>query len=512
MANNITQLIIILAISGATFLYLIPAIKPAVNAKDFKLWGFSWLGITTTAFISINSAMLFALIGFIIYTVSKKVDNKAALYFILFFLVPGYVMQTPLINITYQTIVGIFLLFPLSASLFLEKKDFNAPKSRATLVLAIYLIWVFILQYRGLEEKSFAGFYMTHPQMIKRGFQIFLELFLPFYVASHYIKNFQQVKEVIFAFIMTCLLLSPLALYELVTSSALFASLPNTLDGNFVPAYVRRSGLLRALVSIEHPLYLGILIMIAISLFLFVANYIKNKLLVIIGFGILALGFIAPLSRGPWTGAALMAFIVYLFSANKLRNGLIIFSIISFILIALLNSEHADKVISFLPFVGSVDTGNVDYRGLLFEQSLFIIEEFPIFGMYEPRFHEAMEPLYQGEGIVDFVNVYISIAAHSGLVGLFLYLTFTFIVLFSLAKELLAHKDKRSLEYKCGVSLIGALLGLMLVMVLVSNTYTLTTIFLTLCGIIISYVKILKQERSKTVDGIEMYSTTRVVN
>lgn len=510
MTTNLISLVIILSISSLTYLYLRQAIKPIVSPNEFKIWITSWVGITTISFISINALMLFFLCGVFILWAYKKVDNKIALYFVVSYLVQGYVLQTPLLNISYQTVLGLTILLPLFLRIMVEKKSHNAAKSRADMFLILYLLLIYILTFRGLETKNAAGYLLTYPQMIKIGATYFLQYFLPYFVISRYIKSFDQIKTITFAIITFCLLLSTLAIYEIATTSGLYAPIPTILGVDYESPNVMRAGLLRATVSIDHPLNLGVLLMIGLSLFTFVSKFIKNKLFIIIGFALLALGFIAPLSKGPWAGALISFIIIYLFSPNKLKNGFISLTVISIILILLLNSPYAEKVISLLPFIGTEDTSTTDYRALLFKQAIIIIDEFPLFGMYEPTLHDAMLPLYQGEGIVDLVNVYVSIALLSGLVGLFLYVSFILAVALPLIKELILFKDKRSNIFKCGASLIGSLIAILIVLASISDTIATNTILLSICGLIVGYTNVVKDERKSSQKDLTSYSTTRV--
>lgn len=511
MASNLSFLLIVLSISSLTFIYLSQAVKPVVNASDYRSWAISWLGLTAISFVIPNALMLLVLSGLFIFWISKKVENKVALYFMVSYVIQGYIHQTPLLNVSYQTILGITILLPLFFGIMVEKKDRNTPKSLADLFLILYLLLVYILMFRGLTTKSSAGYTLTYPSMVKIGATYFLQYFLPYFVISRYFKRFEQVKTGVFAIVSFCMLLAPLAVYEIATTSTLYGSIPENLGVEYDMAFVMRAGLLRATASIDHPLNLGMLMMIALSLFIFVSHYIKNKLLVLIGFGLLTIGFIAPLSKGPWSGGALSLIVIYLLSPNKLKNGFLAVAVMSVTVGILLANGYSDKVISLLPFVGTEDTGTTDYRALLFKQSLIVIDEFPLFGMYEPTLHDAMLPLYQGEGIVDLVNVYITIALQSGLVGLFLFSSFLLIVVFSLLKELILFKDKRSLEYLCGNCLLASLLAMLAVMISVSNTIATSTILLSLCGLSVSFTNIFKKERKKTIGDLATYSTSRNV-
>jgi hypothetical protein len=78
------------------------------------------------------------------------------------------------------------------------------------------------------------------------------------------------------------------------------------------------------------------------------------------------------------------------------------------------------KLFDHLPFFGSVDSGSVTYRQQLIEVSVGLVWQNPFFG--NPYALHHMESLRQGQGIIDLVNVYLSVAIFSGIVGLFFFL------------------------------------------------------------------------------------------
>lgn len=512
MMQNISVLITILVISSFTMLYLNAAVKPVVGAKDFRIWLFSWAALTTVAFLSPNLLIAFIVSGVLLWLMGKKVDNKVALYFAILFVIPGYVVQTVIINLNYQKMVGLTLLVPLFLSYVFNRSQDKPPRHMADLFLTLYLLLLFILQFRGIFIKPGEGYLLTYPAVIKYGFDLFLEFFLPYYVASRYIRNFEQLKKAITAIVVICLLIAPIAVFEIGTSRLLYLVIPQSMGFEWAIGEVFRDGMLRATASIEHPLYLGMLMMVGLGLYLFIANYIQSPVLKLIGLGIMLLGLLAPLSKGPWTGTALMLFMFYVSGHNKFKNGILIATGVAIATIIIANSGYGEKILSLLPFVGNVDTGNVDYRERLFEQSLLVIQEVPWFGMYDPTTHKAMLPLYQGEGIVDIVNLYLGVAMTYGLVGLFLYLSFLATITLTLFKELFILKNRRSENFKCGKAFFCILIGLYLVMAVVANAPFLNTILFALCGLIVSYINMLKAERNKPFEKIHQYDTTRIVS
>jgi O-antigen ligase len=83
-------------------------------------------------------------------------------------------------------------------------------------------------------------------------------------------------------------------------------------------------------------------------------------------------------------------------------------------------SPFGKRIIDTLPFVGTVDVESVTYRQRLAELSWQLIQQHPLLG--NPFVLTQMEELRQGQGIIDLVNSYASIALLYGLAGLALFL------------------------------------------------------------------------------------------
>jgi len=135
---------------------------------------------------------------------------------------------------------------------------------------------------------------------------------------------------------------------------------------------------------------------------------------------VLIAGAYATISRGPW----LVAVLVYLsycllgpLTAAQIARRFVLFGAAG---LAVLVSPWGNSLMAYLPFVGSVDAGSVTYREELATLSWQLIKQNPFFG--SPFVLTQMESLRQGQGIIDLVNVYASIALFYGCVGLALFL------------------------------------------------------------------------------------------
>jgi hypothetical protein len=83
-------------------------------------------------------------------------------------------------------------------------------------------------------------------------------------------------------------------------------------------------------------------------------------------------------------------------------------------------TPYGERIVDNLPFIGTVDSENVTYRQQLAAMALSLITENPFFGT--PFVLTYLESLRQGQGIIDLINAYATVAMYYGLVGLALFL------------------------------------------------------------------------------------------
>src|SRR5439155_10326630 len=117
--------------------------------------------------------------------------------------------------------------------------------------------------------------------------------------------------------------------------------------------YLGREDNLRALGSTGQPIALGYVIAVAAGLALFLKRSVPNSQAWGLGFLLLLLGLIAPLSRGPWVGAAAI-FLVFVATGPSpglrlIRSGLPIAVLTGLLLVF----PAGHKILDYLPFVGT---------------------------------------------------------------------------------------------------------------------------------------------------------------
>jgi hypothetical protein len=130
----------------------------------------------------------------------------------------------------------------------------------------------------------------------------------------------------------------------------------------------------------------------------------------------LVIGMVMPFARGPWLGAGLVLVIFLALGPSRGRRLLKFFMIAAPIAVVALLSPYSDRIIERLPFVGTLEQGSIDYRQQLASTAWLLVQQNPWFGT--PGYLAYLEDLRQGQGIIDIVNAYASIALAYGLLTL----------------------------------------------------------------------------------------------
>jgi O-antigen ligase len=236
---------------------------------------------------------------------------------------------------------------------------------------------------------------------------------------------------------------------------------------------------------------------IAIAFWLYFRKSVPNRTVWSLGLALLGAGLVAPLSRGPWVGAAAMLVFLILTGPAPGKNfaKLTLFGAVAVGLA--LASPISEKIIELVPFVGSADA-NVTYRQQLLAVSLDLIWDNPFFGSFDYINTPEMEAMRQGQGIIDIVNTYVAVGLGSGLVGLSLFAGFFLAVIGRLFRTIrnLCNPDDEA--YQLGQVLLAVLLGIIVMIGTVSSISFIPVVYWTLAGVGVAYSRMV--ERQTTVE------------
>jgi O-antigen ligase len=330
----------------------------------------------------------------------------------------------------------------------------------------------------------------------QRVFLAFLDIFLPYYVASRSLKDMQSFRDALMSFVVVALVLSAFAIFETVRHWSLYNALPAALGVSWggMGGYISREvGGLRAQVSTGHPIALGFVLCVALGLALFVRASVPSLWMRRLGLALLAGGLLAALSRGPWVAAVAM---LLAFAATGPGAGrkLAKYTVIALVAVPLLRMlPGVGALIELLPFVGSIETGNIDYRQRLLDVALDVIWESPWFGgvdIYSVEGNAALQQ-YHGFIFIDVVNTYVGILLGSGFVGLFLFLGFFAAIGLALRRAMAQAGEGDDERRLLGRALFATLIGILVTIATASSISVIPTVYWCVAGVAVAYSRMI---------------------
>ena len=467
-----------------------PACVLAMSPSDFTRRRNLWMALTLVAFLAHSFWVYIAIAAILLFLTRPREPNAIALFFLLLFLIPpvsaeitGLGVINHFFSLNHARLLALVILFPAAAALVRAP---DSPRFGSTVpdkLLLGYLILYFFLQ---MGADSFTN-------SLRGAFYSFIDIILPYFVASRSLNDIRKFRDAIMAFVLAAMLLSALAVVEFVWHWLLYSSLPEVLGvQNVLGGYLVRNDDLRAQVTAGQPIPLGYVIAVALGMYGFLRKSIADPTLWWLGFALLIAGLIAPLSRGPWIGVAVI-FLVLIATGPRAVGRLLQLGAVALVSVPVLLATPAGQgIVDYLPFVGSVDEGNVTYRQLLLNVSIEIIKENPLFGSYD--FLLYLEQLRQGQGIIDIVNTYLGVLLPTGLVGLTLFLSFFLTIAVGLYKAMRQYADKDGELHLLGRSLLATLIGILVIIFTVSSISYIAVVYWSVAGLGAACTHILLKE------------------
>ena len=485
MPEHLRALVVILALSVTSFvLFRQPACALAIGEADYARRRNLWLALTLIAFLAHNFWFYILLAGVLLYLVAQREPNRAALYlFVLLALpqvsamIPGFGGINQFFEIDFLRLLALTVLLPAAYALRLDEMKRGEKLGVTDKILLGYLLLNIMLQFMAVSLTA----------TMRVVFQTMIDTWLPYYVLSRGVRETLRLRDATMSYIVGALVISVMSMFEFVRRWLLYSSLDHALGVSWAyGGYLAREEALRASVTTGQPIVLGYVVAVAFGLFLYARTLIRQRILVVAGFALLVGGLIAALSRGPWVGAATML-VVYLLSSRQAMPNMAKLLLGAVMLLPVLYmTPYWEKLINYLPFVGEIDAGNVTYRQLLFDISIQIILENPLFGSSD--FIYYMEELRQGQGIIDIVNSYLPIALRSGFVGLLLFLGFFGIIMTGIVKRV-RRCPADSEEQQLGRALLATLVGILVTIATVSSINAIPVVYWALAGMGWAYAR-----------------------
>lgn len=485
MPEYLRALAYILLLSAPVFWYFRRPLTTSLIAPEaFVLRRNTWYGITLAGFLSQSFWVFIIMLAVLLLNARKKEHNPFGLFFFVLLALPQIKQEIPGVfginyfyTIDYVRMLTLFLLLPVAAAEW-NRKAKDEPGFATDKVLFLYLAMVLVLRANVDTVGNSIRFFLD----------TMIDVAIPYYALTRGIKSLEQLNDILASFAMGALVAAMLGVFEFARHWILYSSMNDALNIPWKAGYQMRGDSLRASVTSWHSIVFGYIMAIAIGCYLYLSRQFAGTRDRLAGFLLLTGGIVVSLSRGPWVGGVAMLVVFFALQGADMRQyakgiaaGLVVVA-------GLLLSDYRDKLLSYLPFIGTVDAQNVDYRLRLFEVSLTRIAENPWLGASD--YLLKMEEMRQGEGIIDLVNTFLVVALNTGLIGLFLFVLFFVIVLFQIIRASRLRKLDNKPFFTLGNSLFAVVCGMLVIIATVSPISHVPLMYWTFGSIGLAYAKL----------------------
>jgi hypothetical protein len=492
MPEHLKALVVVLGLATVVFAFAkAPACARACTEEDFRRRRNLWFGITLAAFLAHSFWIFLAVAAALLLLSLPGEPRRLGLFFLVLFAVPrfsaelgGFGVVKNLFEIDYVRLLVLTVLLPTFLSLRRQPGVEPFGRSTSDKLIAGYLVLIaaLMLAYGG-------GLTNT----LRKGvFYPFLDIFLPYYVASRALRDLQGFRDALMAFAVAALVMSATGAFEFVWRWLLYSSLDNVLGARFpYGEYLQRGDYLRAAATAGQAIPMGYVVAVAMGFYLYLRTMVPSRTLRGLGLMLLVAGLVAPLSRGPWVGAAAMYLVYVATGPHAMLRFATLGLVGALALPPILATPVGEMVVKYLPFVGTIDEANVAYRQMLLEISLEVFLLNPFFGSPDYIEADAMKDLVQGQGIVDLVNTYVGVGLSSGVVGLALFSGFFLSVALGIYRAMRGVRGKNDEQYLLGQALLATLLGVMVIIFTVSPITIVPVVYWSVAGVGAAYVRML---------------------
>ena len=494
MAENLRAIVAVLVLAIPTFWYLRePLTAQVITRADYNRRVGMWIALTIVLFVAGNFWLFVLASALVLLTFGRRDSNPLAMYLFLLFVAPpfesliqGFGSINNFIAIDYLRLLSLVVLLPMAFVLLSRPTTPGLLKMPTDKYVFGYIALLLILQ-APLSST-------TH--LLRSAVSDLIDTLLPYYVFSRGISDARRLREAATSFVAAGSVLAVIGVFESLKGWLLYSSLSNVLGVRWgYGSYMLREGSLRATASAGHSIVLGYLLTVALGLHLMLQSVLGNRRYWVMLALLLGAGIVATMSRGPWVGAAAVVVVASVMGPGAAKR-LGTYAVLAFLAAPiLLITPVGSKIISVLPFIGTVDASTISYREQLFNVSWDVLMLNPIFGSPHFMSNAALEQLRQGEGIIDMVNSYLGVAMVSGFVGLALFSGAFVSSVVGLWRHLVRHPDKGGDDYRTGLALLATLVGVLLILATASSINAIPVVYWCLVGTCSAYLRFARVER-----------------
>lgn len=498
MPVHLRALVVVLLLAAVVFaIAKTPACGVATTPDDFKRRRNLWFGITLTAFLAHDFWIFMGVAAILLLFAMQREQNKPAMYFSVLFAVPVVIAEQisglgiiqHFFTLNFARLLALAVLLPTFLHLRTRPTTDSFGKLASDKLLAAYLVLQLLLM---LKASSFTN-------TLRHGmFYAFIDVFLPYYVASRSLRSVKDFRDTLMTFLVAALMLSAIGVFEWARHWLLYARLDDVwgVPVSYGSYLEREKGVLRAQATANQPIPLGYVIAVGLGLFLYIRKLVsssRHQILIVV---LLVLGLIAPLSRGPWVGAAAMAAVFVALSPAGARRIVQIGIVGVIALIGLYATDAGNEILRYLPFVGSVQSETIEFRRRLLLIAIQFILQNPFFGAFDYIYSPAFQELKTGSGLIDIVNTYVGIGLSSGITGLALFVGFFLSIIVGMLRTMRTLEDRASEHYLLGQVLFSVLLGVLVIIFTVSSISFVPLVYWALAGFGVAYIRMLAPARA----------------
>jgi hypothetical protein len=468
MSEHIVAVCYILALATMSFAIVAKPMTARIIAwPDLQRRCGLWLAVTVITFLSHNFWLALLVSAAVVAFAARRESNPAAMYCALLFAAPQFDMLIPgmglvnyLFEVNHPRAMAMVLLVPAALRLAMQPRTPN-PRLRVpdTLFLG-YFAYVFLV---NATADSVTGLMRTAVYFI-------LDQALLYYVITRGVTTRQRLLDVLASFALGLAAIGLIGAFETMRSWLVYESLrtplgvpPQTI-GTYLLRQTEDGGYLRAYASTGHAIALGFMCMIALIWQIALVRQYRPLALGAAVVAMLAAGLVASVSRGPWLACAVGIAIGLAFGPGARQRLLWMAALVPVAVLVVLLHPKGQKIIDLLPFIGTVEAANIDYRTLLIDRAMVVFWQNPVFGSLQFIDNPVLEEMRQGQGIIDIVNSYLGVALAYGAVGLVLFVAPS---LYALAASLAASRrfartdhDSEALGRALAASMLAILLAI----------------------------------------------------
>jgi hypothetical protein len=457
MLDGFKSLLVVLTLALLVFAFAKPICLKFMAESDFARRRMVWVILTAAAFLS-PSLWIFAAVAFpLVYWAGRHDPHPTALYLIIFITVPfaRVPIPLPLVNQLFELtpfrIFSIALLIPAAIRLIRSGQVNRPGLAKADLALIAF----------GLLQLALYVPYESLTNTARRAVLFVIDTWVLYYVFSRAAAERTALRDTVACYWLACAVLVPVVVFEAARSWLLYTNIPVRWGDPNTLSWLFRDGVLRAQGPAGHSLTMGVSLATAFGFWLYLGGHQSKRVLWMVGVAIWAALF-ATYSRAPWVVAAAILLAYVLLSPAGRRNIVGVSVGVAVAVAGLSTTSFGARIIATLPFIGTKEQDNVDYRQQVAEVSWRLIKQNPWFGdVFAARY---MEELRQGQGIIDLVNTYASVAVFNGLVGATLFVVcFAYPALRSAITMRAARRVNQD-DANLGAVLVASMLGILLMM------------------------------------------------